>query len=296
MSGDRAALLAHLALGATTTCQCWSLTRRDGVQLGFTDHDHDLSFDGLTYRASSGMTARALQHGTGLAVDNSEALGALSDSSVSEADLIAGRYDGAEVVNLLVNWQDVSQRMVQFRGSFGEVGRSAGAFRAELRGLSEVLNQVQGQAYQKTCSAVLGDGRCGFDLDQAGFSAEVALTSIEAPGVYRIASLDGIANGWFSRGRIRVLEGPAAGLVGLVKFDQQEATSRRLELWVDFPAEPQVGDLIRLEAGCDKTAATCQSKFSNFLNFRGFPHIPGEDWMTGYPVSGQGNDGGSLVR
>lgn len=295
MSG-RDDLLAHLATGTTTVCQCWAVTRRDGVQLGFTDHDRDLVIGGLTYKAASGMTARALQQGTGLAVDNTEAVGALSDASVSEADLMAGRFDGAEVLNLMVNWKDVSQCIVQFRGFFGEVTRSAGEFKAELRGLAEALNQVQGLAYQKTCPAVLGDKACKFDLTQTGFSAEVAVVAIDAPGVYRIAALSGIADGWFARGRARVLTGDAAGIVGLIKFDKDQGTSRRLELWMDFARTPVVGDVIRLEAGCDKVAGTCQAKFNNFINFRGFPHIPGEDWMTSYPVSGKTNDGGSLVK
>ncbi len=42
---------------------------------------------------------------------------------------------------------------------------------------------------------------------------------------------------------------------------------------------------MRLEPGCDKRAETCREKFDNFLNFRGFPHIPGEDWLISYPVS-----------
>lgn len=296
MTTGRDALLSHLATGATTVCQCWSVSRKDGTLLGFTDHDRDLAFDGITFKAASGMTARALQQSTGLSVDNTEALGALSDASVSEADLLAGRFDGAEVQNWLVNWQDISQRILQFRGFFGEVTRSAGSFRAELRGLSETLNQVQGLAYQKTCSAVLGDGRCGFDLNRTGFSVTTAILAIDAPGVYRIATQSGIADAWFQRGRARVQTGAAAGLIGLVKFDRQNGLSRRVELWVDFPDAPVVGDMIRLEAGCDKVSATCQTKFSNFANFRGFPHIPGEDWVTSYPVSGQANDGGSLFK
>jgi hypothetical protein len=40
---------------------------------------------------------------------------------------------------------------------------------------------------------------------------------------------------------------------------------------------------------------TCQAKFDNLLNFRGFPHIPGDDWLASYPVSSNQNTGGSLV-
>lgn len=296
MSSARDALLAHLATGTTTTCQCWTVTRKDGVVLGFTDHDRDVSFDGITFKAASGMTARALQHSNGLAVDNTEALGALSDASVSETDLLAGRFDGASVRNWMVNWQDVSQRLIQFSGFFGEVTRSAGGFRAELRGLSETLNQTQGLAYQKTCSAVLGDVHCGFNLDLPGFAISAPIVAIDSPGLYRIAPQSALSDGWFQRGRVQITSGFAAGLVGLVKFDRADGTTRRLELWVDFPLSPAVGDTIRLEPGCDKVAATCQAKFNNFRNFRGFPHIPGADWMTSYPVSGKNNSGESLFK
>ena len=130
-------LLEHLARGATTVCRAWSVRRRDGVVYGFTDHDCDLTFDGLLFKASSGMTARVLQQTTGFSVDNSEALGALSDAAVTEADLLSGRFDGAEVRSWLVNWADAAERAEQFRGSFGEITRVAGQFRAELRGQTE---------------------------------------------------------------------------------------------------------------------------------------------------------------
>ena len=54
----------------------------------------------------------------------------------------------------------------------------------------------------------------------------------------------------------------------------------------------QPGDRVRLEAGCDKLPRTCRKKFNNFLNFRGFPDIPGEDWLMSYPIPSGQNDGG----
>ena len=66
---------AHLATGLTSVCRCWAVIRRDGVAYGFTDHDLSLNFDGLTYRADTGMSAKALVQSTGLSVDNTEAMG-----------------------------------------------------------------------------------------------------------------------------------------------------------------------------------------------------------------------------
>ena len=48
-------------------------------------------------------------------------------------------------------------------------------------------------------------------------------------------------------------------------------------------------------AGCDKTFATCKAKFDNALNFRGFPHLPGNDAAYAYVVDGGVFDGGPLV-
>lgn len=294
MSGNSAALAQHLASGSTSVCRCWSVTRRDGTVYGFTDHDRMLSFDGTNFRADTGMTARAVEQVSGLSVDNSEVVGALSDPSIREADIAAGRFDGADVHAWLVNWRDVTERRLLFRGSLGEITRSGKAFRAELRGLSESLNQPRGRAYQATCPAVLGDAACGVDLSLTEYSVEVPLVGVEDGRVLTFSDPQGFAEGWFARGRLRVTEGPAAGLVGIIKADVIRPGLRRIELWETLRAPVVPGDMVRVEAGCDKRAATCRQKFGNFSNFRGFPSIPGEDWLLSYPRRKGVNDGGSL--
>ena len=84
-------LLGHLATGTTTVCRAWAVTRTDGLVLGFTDHDRALQFEGITFKADSGLTGKALLQSSGLSVDNTEAMGALSDAAISEADILAGR-------------------------------------------------------------------------------------------------------------------------------------------------------------------------------------------------------------
>lgn len=44
---------------------------------------------------------------------------------------------------------------------------------------------------------------------------------------------------------------------------------------------------------CDKRWETCIGVFGNGVNFRGFPDIPGDDWLTAHPRGGGVNDGGS---
>lgn len=280
----REALLGHLAGGVTTVCRAWTVTRRDGQVLGFTDHDRDLEIDGVVCRADTGMTARVLHQTTGLSVDNTEAFGALNATSITESDLLAGRFDSAEVRAFLVNWQMPDDYIEQFRGYLGEVSRSGGAFRAELRGLSERLNRPHGMAYTPGCSAVLGDDRCKFDLAQPGYSVVATVDVVDEDRGFVLGGVSGFDDRWFEGGRFEVLTGPAAGLVGVVKNDRQDGSTRRIELWQSVGAGMAAGDTVRIKAGCDKTTNTCRIKYANFLNFRGFPHIPGEDWLASYPV------------
>jgi len=289
------AFQAHLQTGHTTLARCWVVTRRDGKVLGFTDHDRDLAFEGISFRASTGMSARALQQTSGLAVDNTEAMGVLSSAAITEEDIEAGRYDGAKVRAWLVNWAEPDQRVLQFNGSIGEISRGDGEFNAELRGQTEALNQPQGRVYQAPCSAVLGDGNCRFSFDLPGYVAEVPVEVVEEGRVFRFADLTGFDHRWFERGRLQVLSGAAQDLVGMIKNDRLSGTERVVELWDRLRSPIETGDMIRLEAGCDKRAETCRLKFNNFLNFRGFPHIPGEDWLTAYPTQTSVNDGASLT-
>ena len=293
MGGQSKAFLDHAATGLTTLCRAWAIERADGLSFGFTDHDRDLRFDGITFRADTGLTAAALAQSTGLSVDNTEALGALSDASVREDEIEAGRFDGAEVQAWVVNWADVDIRWLQFRGTIGEIRRSGGAFHAELRGLTEALNRPLGRIYQKPCTAVLGDGQCRFVLDTPGYVHEGQPDRVIDGRVFEWDDLAGFEVGWFQRGRLDVLDGGAAGLWGSIKSDRFVDNVRRVELWEPVRYQITADVTVRLIAGCDKRLDTCRFKFNNILNFQGFPDLPNEDWVMAYPTQAGANTGGS---
>jgi uncharacterized phage protein (TIGR02218 family) len=288
-------LQGRLDSGATTLCRCWRVRRRDGVELGFTDHDMDLSFGGLTYRAGSGMDASAVQAGTGLSVDNAQAVGALTAAAVREEDVAAGRYDGAEIWHWLVDWARPALRVLLFRGSFGEIRRADGAFEVELRGLAEALNAPVGRTLTRSCDRALGDSRCCFDTGRPGFAGEGEVAA-GSGGSLGVSGLGGFADGWFEHGILAWLTGENSGETATVKADRRGGGQRRLALWAAPGRAVAVGDRFRVVAGCDKRADTCREKFGNFLNFRGFPHIPGDDWVTAYPKDGAVHDGASLEQ
>lgn len=289
-----AGLATSLASGVTTLCTCWRLERADGTVLGFTDHDQDVAFGGDDYLAESGLSASAWAATMGLSVDTIDAHGALSAEALTEDDLARKLWDNASVTVFRVDWSDTSDRAVVFSGSIGEVERGPLAFRAELRSLSHALNQPTGRIFGRTCDADLGDGRCGVDLDDPAFSAAATVASAFSRAVFRTAGLDAFAAGWFRAGRLVWTSGANQGAAVEVKRHIAAGGQRQIETAEEMPFPIEAGDAFRITAGCDKTVETCKAKFDNLANFRGFPFMPGNDWIMSYPTREDGNDGGSL--
>ena len=92
-----AALAAHLEGGTTSLCRCWSLTRRDGLVLGFTDHDRSLAFGGLSFQAATGLEAAETTAELGFAIGGGEVAGAFAATGLNEKDLASGLYDDARL-------------------------------------------------------------------------------------------------------------------------------------------------------------------------------------------------------
>jgi uncharacterized phage protein (TIGR02218 family) len=286
----------HLDTGATTLAWCWKVERRDGTVLGFTDHDLDLSFDGVSFAAATGFTASEVVSSLGLAVDNLEVEGALAAAAITEADLAAGLYDGATVELWRVNWTDAAQRVLMRKGALGEVSRGELAFTAELRGLAHALQQATGRTYQRLCDADLGDGRCGINVDAPGFKGTGSVDAASDDRILAVSGLSGFADSWFRFGKLAWTSGANAGRIAEVKGHARGSTVT-LTLWQRAPSPVEPGDGFTVTAGCDKTLTTCRARFDNIANFRGFPHMPGNDRAFAYVVGESGeNDGGSFFN
>ena len=285
-----------LASGCTTFCRCWLLTRTDGTKMGFTDHDRDLTFAGVTFQAQAGVTASAISATDALNVDTVDIAAALQSDRLSEDELAAGLYDNAGLILYLVDWNNVVDRDIVFAGSIGQVSRGLTAFRAEMRGLSHALNQPTGRYYQRFCDADLGDARCTIDLNSPAFKGTGAIVGVSSNAAFAASGLGSFANDFFGRGKVKWTSGENSGAIMEVKFHVNNGANVTFELWETMPFEIQIGDTFEVTAGCDKSIQTCVAKFNNVANFRGFPFIPGNDAVVSYPNSGDRNDGGSRVN
>ncbi len=288
-------LQTKLASGVTTLCRCWRIVRRDGAIQGFTDHDEDVVLGGLVCRAGTGFAGSEATAKLGLAVAGSEVSGALADDSLTEADLAAGRYDAATVEIHLVDWSEPALHVLMATCRLGEVRREGAAFAAELRGLADRLNEESGRRYTASCSADLGDSRCAIDLEDETYRGTGAIAEFAGTSAFLASGLGDYDDGWFTAGRLQWTSGANVGLAVEVKRHRADDGGVVLELWQAMSEPLAEGDAFTVTAGCDKRFDTCREKFGNGLNFRGFPHIPGNDFVTRYAVSGEpGNTGKSL--
>jgi uncharacterized phage protein (TIGR02218 family) len=266
---------AFLEPDLVTFALCWQVERRDGVALGFTAHDRDVVVEGFRYRSAPGIAPSAIEDGDVLAADALEVAGALTSSAISEADLRAGRWDGAAVRLLAVDWLDPDSFVQLTRGELGVVSLERGGFSAEVRGPGAVLDRPVVEETSPECRAELGDRRCRVGM--AGRRRVARVVSVADAEVV-LDLVEPVANGW-AWGRLRWLDGPNGGLASIVL-----ASAGSVVTLAEPPAfEVALGTRAEISEGCDKRFATCRERFGNVANFRGEPHLPGVDLLTRYP-------------
>ncbi len=288
------AIAAALATGVTTHCRCWLLTRRDGLRIGVTDHDADIVIDTSVFEANGGFEASQTEARSALAAGGGEIAGLITTERITETDIAAGHYDGAEVRSYLVDWMSPALDFLLDIAVIGEIRRPDDRFVAEIRNGLDALDQVQGRLYTATCGAELGDTRCGFPLEEAPF--RIAGSVGAALGREGIVSADAASAeaGFYARGRLLFTSGAAAGHSALIKDHRSDG---ELDFWQSLVVDVAPGDQFVLTAGCDKRFSTCRNLFGNAPNFRGFPFIPAPEFVLTYARPGEGQHRGRpLVR
>ncbi|PKP99101.1 MAG: hypothetical protein CVT76_01040 [Alphaproteobacteria bacterium HGW-Alphaproteobacteria-15] len=257
-----------------TIALCWRIERRDGVAIGLTAHDRDLTVEGFVYRAAPGMTPSAIQRSAAFDADSMDVTGALTGAAISEVDLMAGRWDGARVSLFAVDWTDPVAPVPLGEGRIGAVETKDGVLTAELRGIAAALEAPVTEATSPECRAMLGDRRCRVAM--AGRRRFARVAAVE-DATLTLDSVEPLA-GAYAGGRLRWFSGDNSGLEDEIGASAgASVTLRRV------PRFAATGALVEVSEGCDKMIATCAGRFANAANFRGEPYLPGMDLLTRYP-------------
>lgn len=258
-----------------TVATFWRVLRRDGVALGFTTHDRDLWFDGLSHRAAPGMVPAAIRKSADFEPDSAEVEGALSHDSLSAADLAAGRFDGARVTIGVVDWTTL-ERHVLYAGAIGAVSEEAGGFTAALHSRKAELQRDSVPRTSPGCRAAFCGPGC--TLSGSRFTHSGTVTAAE-PETGSVSLAAPVAPADLVGGSLRWFDGPHAGQT------MEIVAGTTTGVMLDAALDPGVtaGLRVALREGCDRTLATCAARFANAVNFQGEPFLPGNDLIARYP-------------
>lgn len=267
----------------------WKVTPAYGTALRLTSHDVELTIHGEVYTPMGGADPSTARRQGQLREHDREFRGVITSDRFTAADLIAGRWNGANVTEYLLDWSlgwADEFRITTYR--IAELSFDGTLWRASSVGLVQYLRGARGDIYGRHCrhewGVVRPDGD-GCPVVAATFTQSgVVATGFGDGGKkvqIRASGLSGsFADGYFALGKLAVTTGANAGQVRDVK--RYTLATRELELQYPLPVAMAIGDTFSVTAGCDRRAATCRDKFNVFeTGFGGFDTMPGTDFVLG---------------
>lgn len=270
-----------LADPATQIATLWRITRADGVVLRLCDWDVPLASDGETWTPNGSAERSSVRLGTGLQAGNLDIKGLFATDQISEADLLAGRYDYAALL-VSISFAAIDLPSIPLAaGRFGEVSGDNGQYKVEINDLLQALQTSVGEFTSAACRADFGDARCQASL--ATWRHTYTLASVADARTLVLTGPSLLPAGTYVQGIVEIMSGAAVGWKMEVKA--WTAGTLTLGLYLPLPVLPAAGDSVRVTAGCDKSRATCKTVFSNVINFQGEPDVPGLDALAAPEVA-----------
>jgi len=276
------AMQTHLEGAPITLALCWKITRKDGVTFGFTSHDKDIVYDGVTYKSAGGGDRTAISGTREMSPDTVDIEALLfeeGDGDVNETDLRTGKYDYAEIWMFMINYLNPGQGIIKLRrGRLGKVRIEQSRHVSSLTSMTDYFSRKVCEKFSPSCRANLGDARCNVNL--SALKVIGAVTNITDNRVFEDSSRVE-ADEYFNYGYITWTSGANSGLSMEVK--DWNGSAKIFTLFLAMPKMVAIGDTYEAYPGCDKQLATCRDTYSNTVNFRGEPYVPGEGVINQYP-------------
>lgn len=256
----------------------YTLTLPSGTVLRYTSADRDMSWGAQVFSASGPLIERGtVRVVRGLEVDTLDlrvmaGAGHTLDGAPFVEAALKGVLDGATLLlerAFLTDWLlPPVGTVVLFSGRVSDVSGSRTEVQITVKSDLELLNiRMPRNLYQAPCLHTVYDSGCA--ANKLNFSRMSTVTGTNGTGQWLQSGLTQ-EPGWFDQGVLEFLMGANAGVRRTVKSYAYG------QFWfaLPLPKPPQVGDSFTVFPGCDKTKATCQSKFNNVVRFRGFPFVP----------------------
>jgi uncharacterized phage protein (TIGR02218 family) len=239
----------------------------------YTNAQQDITINGILYQAAfikrSGIKSGSQEDSYELEIELPFELQLAQDyayaSSPPTLDMILYRYHeaGDPATEWIIAWVG-SVTAFSVSGKIAKL-RVPSVFEAVLSG------NIPSVYYQGPCNHVLYDSRCG--ISRAANTTTSTVQSITDSTTIVVVD-DGVADGVLVAGELNLP----------VKKERRQIISNTANtLVINFPFfDIEVGDEVEMAAGCDHAyQGDCKTKFSNTLNYGGFPYIPNENPFEG---------------
>lgn len=274
-----------------TLCRAWIFTRNDGLVIRVIEHDESLTIDGEVFTKANTVATGQIESALNLSPDSANIDGVFDAAGQSEASFELGNWNQASAKLLVVDWQMPEHFTHIWSGHVNGIKRNNLGFELDLVGPEHRLNHQIGRSFSRRCDAILGDGRCGVNLNQAGRKFIGAISAAISGDKIAINSFAASDDATFIGGTIEFRSGILSGQKCAIKSINRNALVE-FELDTELPILPNIGDTIDIYIACDKNFDTCKTRFDNIQNFRGCPHMPGESIVFAGPAIAN-NDGGA---
>lgn len=275
------ALQAELQGTAPRIARLLKITLVNGTVHAFTDSDMPLTIDGQLYEPAPGLTSVKYTATADTQV-SSQTVGAGWTIDAPQSDLQSGVFDNANIEAAWACWAIPSAgRLVTFQGQLGELTYDESGFSADVVSFMKRLERNIGWTYTSNCRHDLfsqpGVGRIGACMvDPASYTFTGTVTSILTnKWRFTISGATGKGAGYFSAGQITFTSGLNTGLSAVVKEHSVDSSTsvEMFSLFLPTAFVIPTGTTFSVQAGCDKTLATCKAKFDNVINHGGFPNL-----------------------
>jgi len=271
------ALQSLLATDEFYMADLYTITLLDSTVIRLTTADIDIVSGGNIFSSQGPVIERgSVKWQLGLEVDTLEITAYPTADNLVEGEpflsaVRTGALDGAELQlerAFMPTWGDTSAgTVVLFVGRIGEIEAGRTSAKITVNSHLELLSQqMPRNLYMPGCTHTLFDSGCA--LLKSNYTASA---TVQVGATISNVPISGTRpDGYYSLGTLLFTSGANEGLTRTIKYHAGGV----LQVLVPLPAAPAAGDTLSVTAGCDKTQATCQSKFSNIANFRGFPYVP----------------------
>jgi uncharacterized phage protein (TIGR02218 family) len=264
---------------------CYTITTVGGEVLRYTSADIDVALDGHAFSSRGPLVSRGgIRTSVGLEVDTLQ----VTISTANPAHLLNGQpfiagaldgaLDGATVLlqrAFFAEWnQAAAGALVMFSGRVSKISGSRHELQMDVKSDLELLNvKLPRNIYNPGCSATLYGPTCGANRAAVTVTGTVAGVSTQRRA---FTSALAQADGWFDLGTLTFTSGANAGVSRTVRA----YADGDFEFALAWPADFAVGDAFSVVPGCDKTKATCQTRFANLSRYRGYPFVPAPETIT----------------